>query len=541
MKRHWFWPFCLILASLGPDLVRAAAPESSADRLKKLLKLPSVSLEAGFSLNSEDGLSLAPSKAEDPKEISVIQKQLKGDSSDAERYCRLGELHRRNNDVKRAEECYKRSAELFRRQVATRPDDPEVLARFGRALWAAGQDDEAESMLRRAVQIDPRCAVCWQDLGHYFESAAKRALVNSGESGAKRLNAEALLAGVAKTKPRGSQVAESRKFAAEATACFDKAIEVSTNSSDAYLQRALHKSFDGYLQNVFTLIRGDITDPGEVMRGMFDVACLPDFQKAAELSTKDFRTLSMAAFFEAFACGAQSLKRLHGAPCSWEQLPDRSQQSIRLIMTRLDNLGQDPDSHIAAGALETLAILQGYVVGDRVGAEKSARRAVALDPGREQSWDMLIGFLLKPESFEELRAACEARVQQKETARNRILLAKAHERLNQLDRAEANVLLALKLDPNDFTANLAQAALLMKRRSDSGGLGGAARYLGKAEQILKKENKENDLRYVQLRLTSSIYYALRGDTDKARELLNDVLESDKNNQEAREILSALSS
>ena len=32
----------------------------------------------------------------------------------------------------------------------------------------------------------------------------------------------------------------------------------------------------------------------------------------------------------------------------------------------------------------------------------------------------------------------------------------------------------------------------------------------------------------------------RGDTDKARQLLHDVLEADKNNQDAREILSALS-
>jgi len=100
--------------------------------------------------------------------------------------------------------------------------------------------------------------------------------------------------------------------------------------------------------------------------------------------------------------------------------------------------------------------------------------------------------------------------------------------------------LALKLDPNDFTANLAEAALLMKRRLDASTLNSAYRFLARAEQALKKENKDSDMRFVQLSLTSSIYYALRGDPDRARQLLRGVLESDKNNEEAREILNALS-
>jgi len=80
----------------------------------------------------------------------------------------------------------------------------------------------------------------------------------------------------------------------------------------------------------------------------------------------------------------------------------------------------------------------------------------------------------------------------------------------------------------------------MKRRLDASTLNSAYRFLARAEQALKKENKDSDMRFVQLSLTSSIYYALRGDPDRARQLLRGVLESDKNNEEAREILNALS-
>ena len=537
LQHSCFWLSLMVLAAAD---LHAATPEPASSRLRKLLKMPMVSLEAGFSLSSEEGFSVLPGKADAPREISELRKQLKSDSSDADRYSRLGDLYAKAGETKKAEESYQKSAALFRQQVTTRPDDPELLASFGRALWTTDKNAEAESVLRRAVQIGSDRSICWQTLGHFLESEAKRALIADSETTRSKLTPEKLLLEISRNKPEPEKVAQSRKFAYEASTCFDKAISVSTNSSDAYLQRALHKSFDGFLQSVFAFIQGDKSDLSEVIKGMFSLDCLPDFQKAAQLSTKEYRPVVMAAFFEAFAVNIQSSKHLETGIAFWNQLPDKSQRNIRNAMTRLENLGQEPDTRVAAGALESLAILQGFVVGDRSGAEKSARRAVALDPSREQAWDMLISFLVRPETYEELRATCEQRVQQKETARNRILLAKAYERLNKLDRAEQNVLLALKLDSNDFTANLAEAALLMKRRVDASSLNSAYRFLARAEQALKKENKETEMRFVQLSLTSSIYYALRGEVDRARQLLRGVLESDKNNEEAREILNALS-
>src|SRR5439155_13881916 len=85
--------YLVVLLVLTAVLSRAATPEPASSRLRKLLKMPVVSLEAGFSLNSEEGFSVLPGKADAPKEISELRKHLKGDSSDAERYSRLGDLY----------------------------------------------------------------------------------------------------------------------------------------------------------------------------------------------------------------------------------------------------------------------------------------------------------------------------------------------------------------------------------------------------------------------------------------------------------------
>src|SRR5438105_3634240 len=348
LQHAHYWIALLVLTTV---LSQAATPEPASSRLRKLLKMPVISLEAGFSLNSEEGFSVLPGKADAPKEISELRKHLKGDSSDAERYSKLGELYSKAGEIKKAEESCEKAAVLFRQQVATRPDDPELLASFGRALWTTDKNGEAESILRRAVGIGSDRTICWETLGHFLESEAKRALIADPETTHAKLTPDKLLLEVSRNKPNAEKVAQSRKLAYEASTCFDKAVVVSTNSSDAYLQRALHKSFNGFLQNVLAFVQGEKTDLSEVMKGMFSLDCLPDFQKAAQLSTKEYRTVVMAAFFEAFAYSSQAHNRPLGQGGSlWDQLPDKSQRNIREAMTRLENLGQEPDVRVAAGA-----------------------------------------------------------------------------------------------------------------------------------------------------------------------------------------------
>src|SRR5437899_12607766 len=116
LQHSCFWLSLMVLAAAD---LHAATPEPASNRLRKLLKMPMVSLEAGFSLSSEEGFSVLPGKADAPREISELRKQLKSDSSDADRYSRLADLYAKAGETKQAEESNQQSAALFRQQVTT--------------------------------------------------------------------------------------------------------------------------------------------------------------------------------------------------------------------------------------------------------------------------------------------------------------------------------------------------------------------------------------------------------------------------------------
>src|SRR5437868_13508048 len=105
MVRHWqkWWVVAAILLP-GALFLYGATPESGADRLRKLVKLPIVSMEAGFSMNAEEAFAISQSRAQVPKEIAALRKELKANSSDAERYEKLGELYGRVDNSKAAAE-----------------------------------------------------------------------------------------------------------------------------------------------------------------------------------------------------------------------------------------------------------------------------------------------------------------------------------------------------------------------------------------------------------------------------------------------------
>jgi tetratricopeptide (TPR) repeat protein len=57
------------------------------------------------------------------------------------------------------------SVETLRRELADRPPTAEAHLRLGTALLKAGAAREAERELRAAIDLDPRCAGAWVNLG----------------------------------------------------------------------------------------------------------------------------------------------------------------------------------------------------------------------------------------------------------------------------------------------------------------------------------------------------------------------------------------
>jgi tetratricopeptide (TPR) repeat protein len=192
--------------------------------------------------------------------------------------------------------------------------------------------------------------------------------------------------------------------------------------------------------------------------------------------------------------------------------------------------------------LEVLGVLQGPVFHENGTSMAELRRAVALDPSRDQAWELIASSLAQSHSYDDLLILAEDRVQQSDSTRNRLLLAKAYEKLRRWDDAEQEIQFAIKDSPDDFTLNLSLGAVLLRRsQEDPDALSDADGWLAHAQEILKKlpPGQRTHQQVVELTLTRSIYFALTDEVETARLWAKSVLEQDKENRMARDILSAI--
>ena len=127
---------------------------------------------------------------------------------------------------------------------------------------------------------------------------------------------------------------------------------------------------------------------------------------------------------------------------------------------------------------------------------------------------------------------------------NCIVLAKAYEKLKRWDEAEEEIQVVSEGFTGRFHAQFAPGygALLLKRSQDDPSLlSDADGWLAHAQELLKKMpvTERSRQQIIELTLTRSIYFALSDEVDTARVWAKSVLEQDKDNKMALEILSAM--
>jgi hypothetical protein len=116
-------------------------------------------------------------------------------------------------------------------------------------------------------------------------------------------------------------------------------------------------------------------------------------------------------------------------------------------------------------------------------------------------------------------------------------------KLNRLTQAGEQLHAALRLDPTDFTANVATAAVVVKRGTNLTDLIQAEQPLGRAEQAVQtKLDVDRDAArqaMIDFCLTKAIYCGLTDRTEMAREYAQHVLKLESDNQDAKDVLAAL--
>jgi tetratricopeptide (TPR) repeat protein len=522
-KVQFSWVAGWLLAALA---VRGVTPDVGKDKLRTLVKLPTITFQEDWTFDPERGFALG-SEAQDARaQIAELQDGLKGDLSDAKSEEQLGELYETVGDGQSAEKAWTRASELYRKRVELQPEDGVLLAGFGWSLECAGRRPEAESLLRQAVRIAPGEWRARVALGRYLDREARWGVLE-GDSADETSG----------DKPAAGDVSLAQKRMDEAGECFDRAVALAPGEPQVWFRRGMHRCLRRVLSNEIREATGGDDTLTDIYDGCFSPESLADLQQASRLRPDDYQLIGATAMFEAYAG-----KGREEAAISWDALPEKTQASLRAAMTRLENLAQAADRRAAAGALEVLGILEGPLLHQPDRCVASMRRAVAMQPSREHAWEVLVATLAQGGRYDELLAVCEDQVRQTNSARAHLLLAKAHEKLKQWDDCEDEARIAADEDPGDFSADLSLAAVLIKRSADDeSALAEADAWLRRSETALNQlpPPRRSRQQVIDLTLTRGIYFALTDEMDTARQFVKTVIAGDKDNQLAREILSAM--
>jgi tetratricopeptide (TPR) repeat protein len=534
------WP---ALRGLGAALAlalaaHAAAPAGSQSRLRQLSHLPRLSLSVGVSFDGFRGFAMVGGRVVPSKELADLRQAIQDSAGDATRFARLARLYGQGGEDKEARTAASRAVELFRQQAVEQSGDGLLLTDFGAVLHCVGRFDEAERLLRRAATLMPDDWRPRAALGRLLSAQTLAALLPRSQAGS------ATLAGLAEdlvhARPEPDQAEKARALSHEAVECCDRAVALAPAAAEPLAGRAAARSTRRMVQVVLESADGADAQELRVLKAIYSPDALEDLREAARRSPKDPSALGTAVLFEVLASslerGIPSLETLANGE-AWNLMSDAARRFARDALARLEELGQSSDPHLAAAALEVLGTCQASVVRDLRGAEATLRRAIELDPGRDPAWNGLIFLLATSKRPADLLTVCTDWLQRRESARARLLVAKALEQLGRWDQVVSSVETLHRRYPDNLEANLALAAALVRTVEGPTPLPRIVHCLSRAEKLLGNTPTADQIR--SFLFTRGLVFALGGEPDRARDDFRQVLDLDKADADAREALDIL--
>jgi tetratricopeptide (TPR) repeat protein len=519
--------------------------EPDKKKLQQTVRIPRIGASAGFGIDGERGL-LVPtdvSQRDPSAEIAEWQKKLKGNADDAYVYGVLGRLYAAKGDEEEGKKATKKSIELYRQSVRSNPADGRALYGLANALADARETKEAESVRRKAVEVAPDDWRNWNALGDLLLGRALCEILGGQDAADEKLTNQvgalraALVKLAADQKIKKDDAVSARKLLKQSRECMDRAVKASPEESMTYAHRAIAGVFQNDLDVVIGCILEERLNP---YADIFPEESVRDFQEAAKRSPNDYQRQFSAIIFEwYYTCWKLAEKGGRGDPQRkmWECLPEANRKSLERGLERLEALTHAADKKNAAGAAEAFAVLVLLLEPDEDKALAYFQRACDLDPSREKAWDFLLSLSATVGNEKERLKYCEKGIAAKDCPRRRLQVAGVQENLARYDEAEKQVAAALKADPKDFHANLALAALLIRKADSPVRLAVAGKQVERANSLfpLKAEAADKN----DLEATRGVYLAVTGDLENARTLLQKILAEDQNHPVAKDALKAL--
>ena len=118
----------ILFLLLGVLSLRGAAPQSTPDKLRKLVKLPLMSFGAGVNFDTEHGFSMFAEQVDHVAEIGRLKKQINGGAEDAAKHYQLGNHYAEIEDRVNAKRAFDKAVDLYRKRAELESSDGRVLA-----------------------------------------------------------------------------------------------------------------------------------------------------------------------------------------------------------------------------------------------------------------------------------------------------------------------------------------------------------------------------------------------------------------------------
>jgi tetratricopeptide (TPR) repeat protein len=474
------------------------------ERLREVARLPKIDV----------GMELTDGKAFDRVtgefSLKTSQAALDGTGADGERYLQIATAHRSGDRSEQAEEAYLRAIEIFRRRFAANSNDVSALIGLGRTVT---NRDEAEQLLRRAVQLAPTNAHAWFELSGTINTRCYREL---GFTSAGQYSGDELFKVV--TKRTGIDlVRKLEPIHAEAMHCANQAIRFAPERDEFYRERASCR----LLNNLLKLrLSAKPIDQSAATAACWSQESLNDWTKAAELSPDNPDAVHSILTYELMRAQYQS------PGFSWEEFQTKHQVLIDKTMYQLERISKNTNAPIALAAVRwTLGVL--ILQSNYTRVAGTCREIVRFDPSAEDAWDTLVSALVVLNRCDEAVREGEKRLQLRDTARNRLVLARAYEAAKRWKEAEAQVRKAFEMEPTNVQANLALAVVLLKE----GKLDEARHFIAKIENTTELAPQ---MAYVQ-----GLYWGMKGMRFMAQTQFKKALEIRSDDERAIEALKVI--
>ncbi len=513
----------MLSIALAVGLLSVSVAQEVRERVRAALSYPPLVAEAraDFVFNAallERVLGNEPLE----KRIARLQAQVKQKPDDADAWLQLARAYEKRSDEEdesveqtadsQKREAFERAATLYRKLLEQSPENPTLIARLADALRGAGKHDEAQQLVRKALQIDSNKAEHWEIAGRVAEDIAVEKILELVLEAA--MHDTELLRG-------------ARPFLREASTAYEQCLQRAPDNPEAMHGLARVEFWEVAL---FAMDESSPTLEAKLQnlqqRVLEFIKRSPQGIEAAMMTLISLHVIN-AMIGDRFP------------PETAEQLRKSTERLWRAIEAQVESTYKNADAPPRILMRLARVVLQDTTEGEMTHERfREILQALhSLEPDNMQ-WRLgLIGLDASQAKWDDVERLARESLQRQPTPEIHHWLIVALDRQGKLDEANRAIDEFYRAFPEDAYAMLFRSLQLMRMRGDEAALAQAGELIRAATRAL--DVSPDDRRWGYRESVRAAHMAMTGKTDEARALIQQVRQRYPDIQFAERVAQAL--